>query len=267
MIDVMLNNGMLIPIIGLGTYSLNREHILNGINCGYRLIDTAAQYGNEEEVGAAIKCSSISRQEIFISTKLWMDDINNRRAKEACFESLRKLGTDYIDMYLIHWPTDGVEYAWLEMEELLKAGYVRSIGVCNFHEKHFEKLAHIQNINPVVDQIEVHPRFHNDGLIDYCIKQNIQVVAWSPFGGTGARMLQNTVLLRIADKHKKTSSQIVLRWHIQRGIIAIPRTTNFERLKLNMNVFDFQLDDEDMAMITSIDTGRCLGADPEKFNF
>lgn len=265
--NVKLDKDIEIPIIGLGTYSLSKEHILNGINSGYRLIDTAAQYGNESEVGIAIKQSGIGRNNIFLTTKLWIDDIEQHRTRDAFFESLKKLETDYIDLYLVHWPAKGLEEAWLEMEKLVGDGYIRAIGVCNFHKQHFEKLAKSQNIKCVVNQIETHPRFHNGDLIEYCKNNEINIEAWSPFGGTGARMLQNEVLLEIANKHHRTSAQIVLRWHMQRGIIAIPRTTSIERLKTNISIFDFELDVEDMRLIETIDTKKCLGANPNDFWF
>lgn len=267
MIEVSLNNGVKIPIIGLGTYSLKTKEILTALECGYRFIDTASQYENEEYVGEAIQKSSVPRSNIFISTKLWTKDIREHRTRSAFFESMMRLHVDYIDMYLIHWPAEGFEDAWIEMEKLYQEGYVRAIGVSNFHRQHFDKIDNIRTVNPVVNQIESHPRFHNRELIDYCLNREIKIEAWSPFGGTGARMLQNKVLLKIAEKHKKTSSQIVLRWHIQRGIITFPRSTNRDRLILNLDVFDFELDQEDMLLIDSIDTHKRLGSDPDDFHF
>lgn len=265
--EISLSNEVKVPMIGIGTYSLEKEHISAALGCGYRLIDTASQYGNEECVGAAVKESSVARSDIFISTKLWTSDIREHRTRSAFFESMERLQVDYVDMYLIHWPADGFEDAWVEMEKLYNEGYIRTIGVSNFHRGHFEKLEKIQTVKPMVNQIESHPRFHNKELIEYCLDKGIRVEAWSPFGGTGARMLQNEVILKIAHKHKKSSSQIVLRWHIQRGIITLPRSTSRERLLLNLDVFDFELDEEDMLLMESIDTHKRLGADPENFNF
>lgn len=261
------SNTLKLPPIGVGTYDLKEEQILDAINVGYRLIDTASQYGNEEAVGKAVRRSGISRNDILVSTKLWNEDIRQRRTREAFFESLRRLDMDYVDLFLIHWPAEGYEQAWIEMEKLHNEGYIRAIGVSNFHKKHFEVLEGVLSIRPVVNQIESHPRFHNQDLIDYCKDRGMQIQAWSPFGGTGARMLQNDVLVRIAQKHQKSSSQIALRWHIQRGIIPLPRSANKYRLRLNTDIFDFELDCEDMLLIDSIDTKKRLGANPEAFDF
>lgn len=262
MIYTVLHNGFEVPMLGIGTYSLKEEQIGNAIRCGYRLIDTAAQYENEAAVGAAIRKSGVSRSEFCISTKLWIDDIQLNNTRNAFFESLRKLGLDYVDIYFIHWPTTGICEAWQEIEKLYNEGYIRAIGVSNFHKKHFDKLLRDCAIKPMINQVELHPRFHNRELTDYCKEKEIAVEAWSPFGGTG-RMLNNDVLQQIANKHHRTAAQITLRWHIQKGIIVLPRSSNIERLKSNMDIFDFELDEEDMRLIDSIDTHKCLGADPE----
>lgn len=264
---IRLNNGMNMPQLGIGGFSQSEDAIGIALSLGYRLIDTAAQYGNEEQVGDAIRNSSAGRDEIFLTTKLWTEDIRRNKTREAFFESLRRLQTDYVDLYLVHWPAEGFESAWLEMEKLLKEGYIRAIGVSNFHPKHFAKLEEIASVRPVLNQVESHPRFRNQELIDCCAGKDIKTEAWCPFGGTGARMLQNTTLLELAEKYQKTSAQIILRWDMQRGIIAIPRSAHKERMLENMQIFDFSLTKEDMEKINDLDTGKRIGADPEDFDF
>ena len=262
-----LNNGVVIPQLGIGGFSQSEEVIGKAFDLGYRLVDTAAQYNNEEAVGNAIKKSRVSRNEIFLTTKLWTEDIRQGRTREAFFDSLRRLQTDYVDLYLIHWPAVGYEKAWIEMENLYQEGYIRAIAVSNFHKVHFEKLLGRCNVIPAVNQIESHPRFNNQVLIDYCLGKDIKAEAWCPFGGTGAKMLQNETLLELAEKYHKTSAQIILRWDMQRGIITIPRSAHEERMKSNMDIFDFELSQEDVEKINALDTGRRLGADPENFDF
>lgn len=264
---IRLNNGVEIPQLGLGGFSQSEDAIGTALSLGYRLIDTAAQYENEDQVGNAIRKSSVGRGEIFLTTKLWTEDIRQGRTREAFFESLKRLQTDYVDLYLIHWPAEGLERAWHEMEKLLQEGYIRAVGVSNFHPKHFAKLQETASVLPVVNQIESHPRFHNQALIDYCAERDIKAEAWCPFGGTGAKMLQNEVLLELAEKYQRTSAQIILRWDMQRGIIAIPRSAHKERMLENMQIFDFTLTKEDMQKISELDTGRRRGADPEDFDF
>lgn len=264
---IRLNNGVEMPQLGLGGFSQSEDAIGTALSLGYRLIDTASQYGNEEQVGAAIRNSSVARDEIFLTTKLWTEDIRQNRTRETFFESLQRLKTDYVDLYLIHWPAEGFERAWLEMEKLQKEGYIRAIGVSNFHPKHFAKLEETASVRPVVNQIESHPRFNNQDLIDCCVKKDIRAEAWCPFGGTGAKMLQNTTLLELAEKYQRTSAQIILRWDIQRGVIVIPRSAHRERMLENIQIFDFTLSEEDMKEINDLDTGRRIGADPEDFDF
>lgn len=264
---IRLNNGMEMPQLGIGGFSQSEDAIETALSLGYRLIDTAAQYENEEQVGAAIRNSSVGRDEIFLTTKLWTEDIRQNRTREAFFESLQRLKTDYVDLYLLHWPAEGFERAWLEMEKLQKEGYIRAIGVSNFHPKHFVKLEETASVSPVVNQVESHPRFNNRNLIIFCEKKDIRTEAWCPFGGTGARMLQNTTLLELAEKYQRTSAQIILRWDIQRGVIVIPRSAHRERMQENMQIFDFILSEEDMEKIDGLDAGRRLGADPENFLF
>ena len=262
MIHAVLYNGLEVPMLGIGTYSLGEEQIGNAIQCGYQLIDTAAQYENEDAVGTAIRKSGISRNDFCISTKLWIDDMKSNNTRNAFFESLKRLKLDYVDIYLIHWPAAGICEAWHEIEKLYNEGYIKAIGVSNFHKKHFDKLFKTCIIKPMVNQVELHPRFHNRELTDYCKEKGMAVEAWSPFGGTG-RLLNNDILQQIAFKHQKTAAQITLRWHMQKGIITFPRSGNMDRLKSNMDIFNFELDEKDMGLIDSIDTHKCLGADPE----
>lgn len=264
---VTLNNGVEIPQLGIGGFAQGTDEITEAIHIGYRLIDTAAQYGNEEQVGQAIKKSGVPRDKIFLSTKLWTEDIRKKRTRNAFFESLKRLNIAYVDMFLIHWPADGFVDSWLEMEKLYREGYVRTIGVSNCNEMHLEKIKEVATVIPAVNQIESHPAFNNQKLIDYCKEAEIQTQAWCPLGGTYGHVLENPVITELAGKYQRTSAQIVLRWHMQRRIITFPKSSHVERMKSNMEIFDFVLGEEDMARITALNTGKRVGADPACFNF
>lgn len=264
---VELNNGVVIPQLGIGGFAQSKDAIRQALEMGYRLIDTAAQYGNEAEVGEAIRESRVKREDIFLTTKLWTEDIRQGRTYEAFQESLERLQTDYIDLYLIHWPAEGYDKAWKVMEGLYREGKIRSIGVSNFHVCHLDKIRETAEVMPAVNQIESHPRFCNQELIDYCMGKGIAVEAWCPLGGAGSRLLQDGTLAKLADKYGKTAAQVVIRWHIQRGVIIFPKTSHRERMESNMEVFDFTLFDEDMALVGGMDRGKRIGADPEDFGF
>ncbi len=265
---IVLNEGVEMPVIGIGGWAQKKQDICNALAVGYRLIDTAAQYGNEAEIGEAIKESEIDRKDLFITTKLWTQDIREGKATAAFENSLRNLKTEYVDLYLIHWPAEGFEKAWIEMEKLYREGKIRSIGVSNFEKHHFEELAsNGATMVPAVNQIESHPYFSNQEMIDYAASKNIVSEAWCPLGGPGSGEMKDAVIMEIADRHKKTPAQIMLRWHIQRGVVVIPKSSNEERMKQNLEVFDFELGENDMTAIAALERGRRLGAHPDHFDF
>lgn len=264
---IVLNNGVKIPQLGIGGFGQDTDHIADAIRIGYRLIDTAAQYGNEEQVGQAIRLAGVPRNEIFLSTKLWTEDVRRKRTRDAFFESLERLGVEFVDLFLIHWPADGFVDAWMEMERLYKEGYTKAIGVSNFHKTHLEQIEKAAAITPMVNQVESHPKFNNQELIDFCKGKNIQVEAWCPLGGAYGNILQESKVVELAQRHGKTPAQIVLRWHMQRGIVTFPKSSDKERMKSNFDVFSFVLSEDEMAQISSLETGRRMGADPENFEF
>lgn len=269
---IKMNNGIRIPQLGLGVYQTpDGEQTVNSVRwaleAGYRHIDTAKVYGNEKSVGEGIKASKVPRSDIFLTTKLWNQDIRAGRSKEAFQESLDALGTDYIDLYLIHWPADGYEKAWEEMEELYRSKKIRAIGVSNFQKSHLERLMKNANVVPAVNQIESHPYFKNQELIDYCHQLNIEVEVWSPLGGTGGNLLKDKVLQKLAEKYGRTPAQIVLRWDIQRNVVVIPKSIHKERIISNQDVFQFELSKEDMQLVSSLDRGQRVGPDPDYFDF
>lgn len=268
-----MNNGVQIPQLGLGVFQTpdgkaTSQAVTWALQAGYRHIDTAMIYGNEESVGQGIRDSGLKRRDVFLTTKLWNDDIRSGRAKEAFEESLDRLGTDYVDLYLIHWPAQGWQQAWQDMEELYRQRRVRAIGVCNFQQHHLEELHSISSTKPAVNQIESSPQFVNQELIDYCHGElRIDVEAYSPLGGTGGSVLSDPRLESISRRVGRSPAQVVLRWHIQRGLIVIPKSTHQERIEQNAQVFDFTLDEDDMNAISAMDSGIRAGADPDNFDF
>ena len=258
--SVTLNNGVKMPILGFGTLYLNDEV---GVNCvadaislGYRLIDTATIYGNEAAVGAGIKKSGIKREEFFVTSKLWVDDSGYEKAKKAFQTSLDKLGTDYLDLYLIHRPRGDVKGSWKAMEELYKEGRIKAIGVSNFEPNQLDELISNNKIKPAVNQIETHAFFQQPANYAVLKKHKIQHEAWSPFAEGRNGMFTNETLAAIGRKYNKTNAQICLRWHYQRGIVAIPRTSQKAHMIENLNIFDFKLDDSDMKTIASLDLNK-----------
>lgn len=269
---ITLSNGVEIPQIGLGVWQSPKgeatEHaVMWALEAGYRHIDTARIYGNEASVGAGIRKSGVARKDIFLTTKLWNEDIRKGRAKEAFEESLDRLETDYVDLYLIHWPAEGFEKAWQDMTELYEAGRIRAIGVSNFQPHHLETLEKVSSVVPMVNQIESNLYFNNQTVIDYCHARHIAVEAYSPLGGTGGHILEDEKLLAMAEKYGKTPAQIILRWDIQRGLVVLPKSTHKERIISNLDVFDFELDPEDEAALSDMDRGIRTGADPDHFDF
>lgn len=254
----VLSNGIKMPSIGFGTYKSGSDEetakiIKYALQTGYRQIDTASFYGNEVGIGNGIKESGVNREEIFLVTKLWNDDHGYDNTIRAFNKSLERLQVDYIDLYLIHWPNKLNSETWKAFEYLYKTGKVKSIGVCNFKIGHLEELKKSADIFPMVNQVEVHPQSSKSDMLSYCEENNIQLVAWSPI--MRGRLFSNELIIGLSEKYKKTIAQIILRWHIQRGVIPIPKSSNEERIKENLGIFDFKLSVEDMDIINSLNDG------------
>ena len=269
---IALNNDVMIPQIGFGVFQVEDgpqtvDAVRTAIEDGYRHIDTASVYGNEASVGRAIAESGVDRADLFVTTKLWNDDIRKHRTKDAFQVSLDRLGLDYVDLYLIHWPAEGWQEAWAAMQELYAQGRMRAIGVSNFERNHLAELLEQTDVLPAVDQVESSPTFPNQDLIDFCHGKDIAVEAWSPLGGTGGTLLTDQRLLDIGEKYGKSSAQVVLRWDLQRGVIPLPKSVHSTRIMQNIHVFDFELDESEMRIISSLDTGKRNGADPNNFDF
>lgn len=269
---IALNNDVMIPQIGFGVFQVEDgpqtvDAVRTALEDGYRHIDTASVYGNEASVGKAIAESDVDRADLFVTTKLWNDDIRKHRTKDAFQESLDRLGLDYVDLYLIHWPAEGWQEAWAAMQELYAQGRMRAIGVSNFERNHLTELLEQTDVLPAVDQVESSPTFPNQDLIDFCHGKDIAVEAWSPLGGTGSNLLTDQRLLDIGEKYGKSSAQVVLRWDLQRGVIPLPKSVHSTRIMQNIHVFDFELDESEMQLISSLDTGKRNGADPNNFDF
>ncbi len=266
---ITLNNGISMPQLGLGVWQAHGQQTIDAVTAaldnGYRLIDTAAVYGNEDAVGKAIKASKVPRDELFVTTKLWNSDQGHDNALRAFDKSLERLGLDYVDLYLIHWPTpkqDKYVETWKALEEIYESGRAKAIGVCNFHIDHLEKLLANAKVVPAINQIELHPRLAQNEIREFCTQKGIQVESWSPIGGSGGDLLTDTTILTIADKHNLSSAQVVIRWHIQSGLVVIPKSVHADRIKQNADVFDFELDNDDMAKISALNTGQRRGPDP-----
>lgn len=254
----ILSNGVKMPSIGFGTYKSGSDEetaniVKYALEVGYRQIDTASFYFNEEGIGKGIKESGVNREEIFLVTKLWNDNHGYEETLKAFDESLKKLQVEYIDLYLIHWPNRLNSETWRAFEYLYNTGKVKAIGVCNFKIGHLEELKKTAKIMPMVNQIELHPSSPKEAMVKYCNENNIQVVAWSPI--MRGKLFSNEVMLNIAEKYNKSIAQIVLRWHIQRNVIPIPKSSNNERIKENFEIFDFNLLEEDMKLINMLDEG------------
>lgn len=255
---MLLINGVKIPSIGFGTYKSGDDEetakiIKNALNLGYKMIDTASFYNNEVGIGNGIKESGIDRKDIFIVTKLWNDDHGYDNTIEAFNKSLNNLQVDYIDLYLIHWPNKLNAETWRAFEHLYETGKVKAIGVCNFKVEHLEELKKTAKIMPMVNQVEIHPFSTKNNIINYCKDNNIKVVAWSPI--SRGRVLSNELMIDLSQKYKKSIVQIVLRWHMQKGVIPIPKSSNENRIKENIDIFDFEISSEDMKAIDSLDEG------------
>ncbi len=270
-----LNNGHTIPQLGFGVFQVPPDQVIEpvetALSAGYRLIDTAAAYGNEAGVGKALANSDIPRDELFVTTKLWNSDHGYDNALRAFDESLQKLGLDFVDLYLIHWPMpsrrDQVD-TWRALEKVYAEGRARSIGVSNFTIHDLNRLRSQATVVPAVNQIELHPRFPQDELRAYHGEHQIATEAWSPIG-QGQGLLEDPTVRSVAEAHGKTAAQVVLRWHLQLGNVAIPKSVTPERIRQNLEVTDFELDDGEMAVLTGMSSqegaGR-IGPDPAHFN-
>jgi 2,5-diketo-D-gluconate reductase A len=255
---VTLNNGIEMPILGYGVFQIAdvkecERSVLDAINVGYRLIDTAASYMNEEAVGEAIKKSGIDRKELFITTKLWVQDTGYEKTKRAFEKSLNKLQLAYLDLYLIHQPYGDVHGSWRTMEELYKNGKVRAIGVSNFQPDRVMDIITFNEVVPAVNQIETHPFNQQIDTQKFLQENNVQIESWGPFAEGKNNIFKNELLSSIAKKNNKTVGQVILRWLTQRGVIVIPKSVHKERIIENFNVFDFELSTEDMIAITALD--------------
>ena len=258
-----LKNGVKMPLLGFGVFQVPEgevceESVYNALAAGYRLIDTAAVYSNEAAVGRAIRRSGVPREELFVTTKLWVQDQGYEAAKKAVTASLERLGLDYLDLYLIHQPFGDVYGSWRAMEELYKAGTLRAIGVCNFTDTQLADLAEFNEIAPMVNQIELHPYSPQFEREDIHKQYGVQLEAWGPLAEAKNGIFENKILVSIAGKYGKSVAQVILRWHLQRGVAAIPKSVHKERIDENINIFDFTLSAEDMTAIAALDTGAGL---------
>ncbi|CAH2713812.1 Glyoxal reductase [Neobacillus rhizosphaerae] len=266
-----LHNGVKMPWFGLGVYKVQEgeealQSVKSAIKAGYRSIDTAALYENEDSVGQAIKESGVPREELFITTKVWNSDQRNDSVLEAFETSLVKLGLDYVDLYLVHWPVKGkYKQTWKVLEKLYKDGRIRAIGVSNFNINHLEDLMSVAEIKPMVNQVELHPLLAQSELRNFCKKQEIQIEAWAPLGQ--GRLLEHPVLKEIAASHNKSTAQVILRWDLQNEIVTIPKSVKESRIIENANIFDFVLRESDMEKINALNENNRYGADPDNFNF
>lgn len=271
----ILHNGVKMPWFGLGVFKVEEgpelvNAVKTAITHGYRSIDTAAIYANEEGVGKGIqeglKAAGISREELFVTSKVWNSDLGYESTIAAYERSLQKLGLDYLDLYLIHWPVEG-EYkeAWRALETLYKEGKVKAIGVSNFQIHHLEDLFKDAEVKPMVNQVERHPRLTQKELQAFCQKNDIQLEAWSPL--MQGELLSNEVIKEIADKHNKSVAQTILRWDLQQGVVVIPKSTKEHRIVENADIFDFELTEEEMQIIDGLNQDYRVGPDPDNFDF
>lgn len=258
---VTLNNGIKMPLEGFGVFQVPdpaqcKQAVLDAINSGYRLIDTAAAYMNEEAVGAAIKESGVDRSELFITTKLWIQDADYESAKKAIQTSLDKLGLDYLDLYLIHQPMGDYVGAYRAMEEAYKEGTLRAIGVCNFYPARLADLCETVDVIPAVNQVELHPFFQQEDALALMKEYGVRPEAWGPFAEGNHGIFTHPVLSSIGEKYGKSAAQVALRWNVQRGVVVIPKSVHKDRIEQNMNIWDFELSEDDMNEIAKLDLGH-----------
>jgi 2,5-diketo-D-gluconate reductase A len=258
---VILNNGVEMPILGFGVYQMTdanecEQSVYNALSTGYRLIDTAASYLNEEAVGRAIKQSGVAREELFITTKLWVQDTGYERTKRAFERSLQRLQLEYLDLYLVHQPFGDVYGSWRVMEEMYREGKIRAIGVSNFQMDRLIDLILHNEITPAVNQIETHPFCQQTESAKFMKEHNVQIESWGPFAEGRNNIFQNETLISTARKYDKSVAQIILRWLTQRGVVVIPKSVHKERIIENFNIFDFELSQTDMETIATLDTNK-----------
>ena len=257
----ILNNGVKMPMEGFGVFQMRdrsecEQAVLDAISVGYRLIDTAASYGNEEAVGAALKKSGACRDDLFITTKLWVSDSSYEGAKKAFESSLQKLGLEYLDLYLLHQPMGDYYGAWRALEELYKEGRIRAIGVCNFYPHVLADFCETVEVLPMVNQVELHPFFQQPDALSLMKEYEVQPEAWGPFAEGKHGIFTHPVLTEIGAKYGKSPAQVALRWNVQRGVVVIPKSTHRNRMEQNFDIWNFRLTDEEMAAIAPLDIGR-----------
>jgi len=266
---ITLSNGTPMPRFGLGTYQSQPgaevEHSVEAaLRHGYRSVDTASLYANEEGVGVGLRASGVAREDVFLTTKVWNTEQGYASTHEAIDRSLTKLGTDYVDLYLVHWPIrEHLAGTWRAMEEILGAGKARAIGVSNFLPYHLEELMAVADVPPMVDQVEFHPRLQQPGLQAFAAEHDITLEAWAPIIRGAVNEIPE--LVSIADAHGKTPAQVSIRWILQLGYVVIPKSVHEDRIAENADVFDFELSDEEMATIDTLDAGHRIGPDPDTF--
>ncbi len=257
---VTLSNGVKMPILGYGVYQVTQEEcqrcVLDALEVGYRSIDTAQSYFNEEQVGSALQKSGVSRTDIFLTTKVWIEHYGYEPAKASVLRSMEKLQTDYLDLVLLHQPFGDTYGAWRALEELYEAGKIRAIGISNFYADRMVDFASFNRVKPMVNQVETHIFNQQKTAKEWMDKYSVQIEAWAPFGEGRGGTFDNGVIAAIAAKYGKTPAQVMLRWHIQRGVVAIPKSTHKTRMEENFQVFDFALSKEDMAAIAQLDKGE-----------
>lgn len=267
----LLNNGLKMPWLGFGVFKLSdgqevEQAVSYALEVGYRSIDTAAAYRNEDGVGKAIRESGIPREDVFLTTKLWNEDQRKKRALEAFEESLKRLGTEYVDLYLVHWPVKGCyQETWQVMEKIYQSGRAKAIGVSNFLVHHLEDILRDSQIVPSVNQVEFHPFLVQPELLKFCQEHKIQVEAWSPL--MQGQIVTEPIVQRMAEKYHKTPAQIALRWDLQHEVVTIPKSARSNRIAENAQIFDFELSQADMNVLDALDEGKRVGPDPDNFNF
>ncbi|MEK5238360.1 aldo/keto reductase [Paenibacillus sp. FSL L8-0470] len=264
---IEVKNGVKIPQLGFGVYKIKKGEqferaIREAIRVGYRHFDTAKIYGNEEALGLEIQKSGIPREQFFITSKVWTTDLGYKATKKAFEHTCKKLKVDYLDMYLIHFASPHYVEAWKAMEELYSEGKIKVIGVANFEIQHLEHLIAHSRIPPMINQIETHPEFPQNELHDYLVQHRISHEAWGPLGQGNKALLERQELAEIARHHKKSAAQVILRWHLQRGIIVIPKSSNPKRIKENSEIFDFELTAEEMEKVNRLNTGKRYSVNP-----
>ena len=268
---IKLHDGNMMPQLGLGVWQASNEDahraVLKALEVGYRSIDTAAAYKNEKAIGQALQDTDVARDDIFVTTKLWNDDQQN--VQQAMETSLQKLQLEQVDLYLMHWPCPEKDHyvdAWKEMIKLQQQGLAKSIGVCNFHEAHLKRLLDETGVSPVVNQIELHPMLQQRTLHAWNAMHQIQTESWSPLAQGGKGVFDQEIIRQLANKYGKTPAQIVIRWHLDSGLVVIPKSVTPARIEENFAVFDFRLEKTELSEIAKLDSGNRLGPDPETFN-